>query len=257
MQLFSEALGDSNLPTIIMVHGFPFDSGLWNAQWDILSPSARLVRFDVRGFGKSDGADTHWTIDHIVDDVLAIADSREIEQFILLGLSMGGYVALRACERAAPRIRGLILADTKAAADTNEEKIRRSSVIRKLRTDGVQDDFVQSFLDGALSESTLANNALHTILGAMIHSQSSQAIQAALLAMAARSDTSHVLETISVPTLVIGGEQDRITPLHGMKTMAARIPGASFVSIPNAGHVSNMENPAKFNAAIRSFLGSF
>ena len=173
---------------------------------------------------------------------------------MLVGLSMGGYVALRAVEKNPSRVKALVLCDTRAEADANENKIKRAGAVDFLRTRGVA-AFLDPFLADALAPKTKTEKPkVVEFLKGVALKASSDAVMAALAALAARGDMTSALPAIKVPTAVFVGSQDKITPLPLAETMRARIPGAELHLIPDAGHFSNVENPAAFNERLVSFL---
>lgn len=239
--------GSPGQPPIVFLHAFPLHSGMWQAQHDALASVARCVSFDVGGLGRSALPATPNMLEHVVDDLFTLLDYLHIPSAILCGLSMGGYVALRAVERDAVRVSGLVLANTQPAADGNEAKLRRADGIRKLRAEGVV-HYVDNFLSVALSPHThehrpdVVANARKLMLDSGIDGMAS-----ALVALAARTDSTESLPMIKVPTLVLAGEHDAITPLATVRAMAVKIPNAALHMLPNAGHLSNLEAPDEFN----------
>jgi 3-oxoadipate enol-lactonase len=239
---------------IIFIHGFPFSHEMWSPQMASLPNRYRAISYDVRGHGASDIGDPHYTIDLYVDDLLALMDHLVITKAVLCGLSMGGYIALRAAERAPERIRGLILCDTKSEADTDEGKIRRSDTLRLIQARGVH-AFAQEFVKSIFAPRTFTHrHEAVELIKQIIGSNQPTAVCGALLALAARTDTTARLVSISVPTLLLVGEHDQLTPPSATKAMHDRIQGSRMHIIPEAGHMSNLENPEAFNALIESFL---
>jgi pimeloyl-ACP methyl ester carboxylesterase len=224
---------------------------MWDAQRAALEGRARFVAFDVRGVGRaSSQGSVGFMLEHVVDDLFEVMDRLSIPAAMLCGLSMGGYVALRAVERAPERVRGLLLCDTQSRADDDAAKLRRADAIRKVLRDGVA-AYAEAFLPGALSPHTLAQHRdVVSDVRRMILASSPQAVVASLLALATRTDTTAALARIAVPTCVLVGEHDEVTPPAVALEMAGQIPGARSVVLPNAGHLSNLENPEAFNAQL-------
>ncbi len=173
---------------------------------------------------------------------------------MLVGLSMGGYVALRAVEKDPARVRALVLCDTRAEADANENKIKRAAAVDFVRARGVG-PFLEPFLGDALAPRTKTEKpkVVEFLKGVALKS-SPDAVMAALAALASRGDMTAALPGVRIPTAVFVGSQDKITPLPLSEAMRARIPGAELHIIPDAGHFSNVENPEAFNERLVSFL---
>lgn len=240
---------------LVLLHAFPLDSTMWQPQCGALLSMCRCILPDVRGFGRSAAAGPH-SIDRYADDVVAILDAARVERAVICGLSLGGYVAFALWRRHRDRIRALVLADTRAAADTDEARQRRAELAALAREKGMVAVAAKQ-LPGLVGRSTRENNpALYDAIHGMMMSATIDGVVGALDAMAARPDSTPLLPGITVPTLVVCGEEDAITQVKEMREMAAMIPGARFQAIPGAGHLSNMERPAAFNHVISEFLAS-
>jgi 3-oxoadipate enol-lactonase len=240
---------------LVFLHGFPLSHVMWKHQRAEFKSTHQVIIPDLRGFGKSTAATDVASLDDFADDVAQILDRLHVSQpVILCGLSMGGYVAFRFVERHGARLRGLILCDTKAAADSPEAAQNRRAMAEKVLTDGPR-IAVEALLprlfgpDVKTQQKTLIDEIRDGIL-----SSSSRTIAAAQRAMADRPDATPQLSQIRVPTLVLVGEHDVISPPAEMQSLAAAIPRAEFVVIPQAGHMAPLEQPAAVNAAIRKFL---
>ncbi len=241
---------------VIFIHGFPFNRSMWAPQIEALSGTYRVISYDVRGHGQSDVGYGQYSLEFFVDDLIAGMDHLKIESAVLCGLSMGGYIALRAAQRHADRLKGLILCDTKSEADSDEVKIKRATSIRAVKKDGVK-SFAEGFVKNVLTEKTLLTKPnLAASVRKMIEANPPIGISGALLAMAARTDTTAALAGITVPTLILVGEEDKLTPPSVSEAMAKKIPHAVFHIIPEAAHLSNLENPAIFNEHLFTFLKS-
>lgn len=214
----------------------------------------RVISYDLRGHGKSDVGDGQYTIELFVDDLISLLDYLKITKTILCGFSMGGYVALRAIERNLERFNALILCDTTSSADSNEAKLRRTSSIKLIKKDGVK-PFAEGFLNAVFAEGSFSTkrNTVEEVRK-MILSNSQVGICGALLAMAARTDTTEALSKINIPTLVLVGEHDPITPPSAAKVMHNRIQNSKMHVISGAAHMSSMENPVEFNEHLIKFL---
>lgn len=240
---------------LVMLHAFPLDGRMWLPQCGALIPQCRCITPDLRGFGSSDPAGPH-TVDQYADDVAALLDVLRIERAVVAGLSLGGYTAFALWRRHRARIRALILADTRAEADTPEVRQRRIE-LAELAVEKGQGALAARQLPGLVGKTTRENNPdLYDSIHGMMLRASVEGIVGALGAMAEREDSTPLLEQIDVPTLVVCGEEDAITPLAGMEAMAARIGPSRFEALAGAGHLSNMERPAAFNHVVSEFLAS-
>lgn len=239
---------------VVFVHGFPFNHTMWEPQMKALPNNIRAITFDVRGHGESDVAEGQYTIELFVDDLIALLDHLVIEKAVLCGLSMGGYIALRAVERHPERFGALVLCDTRSEADSNEAKVKRSATIRAIRNDGVP-PFAGAFLKAVFAEQTFETNpeAVQAIKESII-ANSPAGICGTAIALAARTDTTSALSSITIPTLILVGELDALTPPAASRAMHDAIAGSEFHIIPHAAHMSNLENSQTFNEYLLSFL---
>lgn len=239
---------------VVLVHAFPLAHRMWEPQLAALSNGFRLVAYDLRGFGESEVGDGQYTMELLVDDLLAVLDGLAIERAVVCGLSMGGYIVLRAAEREPARLRGLVLCDTRSEADTDEGKLRRAAAVRKVKREGVA-AFAAELTPLVLGPTTRRERPeVEARVRKMIEANSPLGICGAQLAMAARTDTTAALPGIGVPALVLVGEEDPLTPPSASEAMRRRIPGAEMAAIPGAGHLSNLENPEAFNRHLLEFL---
>lgn len=239
---------------ILFIHGFPFDNTMWQPQMMALPQEYRAVSFDVRGHGASEVGDGQYSIEFFVDDLIALMDYLAISKPVLCGLSMGGYIALRAAERHPDRFRALILCDTRSEADSNEAKIKRASQITGIKSSGVK-QFAEGFVKAVFAPASFSENpqAVQSIQR-VIERTSPIALCGTLLALAARTDTGGSLAAIAVPTLIMVGELDAITPPAASKLMKERIRNSEMHIVPKSAHMSNLENPAFFNEKLMAFL---
>jgi pimeloyl-ACP methyl ester carboxylesterase len=249
--------GNTNNKSIIFVHGFPFDHRMWDAQIEALSEDYCYITYDIRGLGESPAGDGQFTMESFVDDLETIIDELKLNLPVLCGLSMGGYISLRAMERMEKRFRALILCDTKALADDNAGKIKRAEGIKSINENGVE-NFVGQFVPNCFSDNFMMKNkpGYEEVL---IRSKSSSPIgvKGGLLAMAGRTDTTAFLPNILIPTLVICGEEDKLTPPDVMKSMADQINNSEFHVIDRAGHMAPLEAADIVNEKMRSFLAEY
>lgn len=247
-------MGDRSAPAIVLIHGFPFSHAMWNPQIEFLKNHFRVIAYDIRGHGKSDVGDGQYSLELFVDDLIALLDHLQLEKVVLSGLSMGGYIALRAIERNPERFRALILCDTTSNSDSNEAKLRRAASIKTVKRAGVV-PYAQEFLKAVLTPQNVQNkpDLVRAVLS-MIESNSSVGICGTLLALAGRTETTPSLPKIQVPTLILVGEQDKITPPELSEKMHALIKNSKLQILPNAAHLSNLEKPEEFNDHILDFL---
>jgi pimeloyl-ACP methyl ester carboxylesterase len=242
-------------PPVVLLHAFPLSRAMWASQMDALQDRYHVVAPDLRGFGGSKAFDEPPSLDQVADDVVGLLDEMKIkERFVLGGLSMGGYAALAFARRHPNRLRGLILADTKAEADDAEGKVNRERLIA-FAAEHTARDVLEQMMPKLIAPETMSHHP--EVVDTLRHiavDQTPAAIIGALRAMRDRPDSTPVLATISVPVLVIVGEKDAITPPSLAESLASRIRGAKLVRIEGAGHLSNLERPEAFNAAVRTFL---
>jgi 3-oxoadipate enol-lactonase len=236
---------------ILFIHAFPLHSAIWRSQIAAFSPHQRVIAPDLRGLGSSARGSGAASLDQHADDIAALLDHLGIEQATVAGLSMGGYIAFALWRRHRARIVALILADTRAGADTEEGKQGRekNALLAEAQGAGAIADVMLPKLLGPN-----ASAALRDEVRAIIESNDPIGIAAALRAMAARPDSTPQLATIDVPTLVLVGSEDALTPPSEAEVMFNAIPGCRIAQIPGAGHLSNMEAPDAFNAQLAEFL---
>lgn len=246
--------GDRNATPIIFLHGFPFSHEMWRNQIELVSKEYRAIAYDIRGHGKSYIGEAQFTIEHHVDDLIGLMDYWMIEKAVVVGLSMGGYIALRALERNPERFRAAVLCDTKSEADTNEGKLKRFENMKFVRENG-SEAFAEMFtkLVFAPESHTTRPEAVQLIKN-IIKATPPLSIAGTLLALAARTDTTASLANISIPTLILVGEKDVTTPPANSQFMHERIRSSEMHIIPNAAHMSNLENPEEFNRHLMVFL---
>ncbi|MFP4624143.1 MAG: alpha/beta fold hydrolase [Gemmatimonadota bacterium] len=260
--------------TVVFIHGFPFNGGMWAPQLRALPDGWRGLAPDLRGFGRTGVRSVPGpvptgrrvggriarpnepvlTMACLAADVAALIEQEVDGPAVVCGLSMGGYVAFELWRRHPDRVRALVLADTRAEADDDEGRENRLRAAHAARESGTR-PLAAAMIPTLLAETTrkgmpevveqVRTMIVETVPGTII---------AALAGMAARHDSTGELGGITVPTLVIAGEHDALTNPDGARAMADAIPDATFVEIPTAGHISNLENPAAFNGALAEFL---
>ena len=248
-------VGEGSSP-IIFLHGFPFDKSMWRGQVKFFKSTYRLISCDIRGFGKSTDEESAFSINLFADDLIELMDQLNIERAILCGLSMGGFIALNAVKRFPERFEALILCDTQCIADTAEVKTKRYKIIEEIEAEGVT-RFNEEFIKSVFHEDSLTNKKeVVEQLTDIVFSNSKHIIQQGLVALAERSETCSSLHEIAIPTLILCGREDEVTPLAESKAMNASIEGSTLHVINNAGHVSNLEQPDEFNNHMFEFLTS-
>ena len=243
---------------VVFVHGFPHDRTLWSQQRVALASRARCIALDLPGFGES-SVRTGTSIDMFGDIIMRLLDHLGIDRATICGLSMGGYVAMGCWRRHAARVSGLILCDTKAGADTDEGRTKRNETIELVKRQGVS-RLAAVQISGMLGKRTRESNA--SLIGwtrAMMERQPAAGVVAALGAMRDRPDSLRTLRSVKVPTLIIVGEDDVITPPSEARAILEALPEAALAQldiIAGAGHASCVERPAAVTHAIADYLAA-
>ena len=242
---------------VVLLHGYPFNRSLWNEQVSALGNSYRVITPDLRGLGESDASQGPATMNRMAQDVAALLDHLEISRAVVGGLSMGGYVALAFYKEFPSRVRSLILADTRAAADTEEGKQTRHQQAEKALAEGMA-GIADSMLPKLLTPETVSKRpeVVKRVRDMMLKTKPEGAA-GALLGMAERDDQTPLLAQISCPTLILVGREDPITPVADSEKMNREIGGSRLVVIENAAHVSNLERTDQFNEELLRFLKQF
>jgi 3-oxoadipate enol-lactonase len=240
---------------LLLVHGWPLDRSMWTGQLGGLGTHARVIAPDLRGFGGST-VRPPYSIDQYADDLIAFLDALGLAQAVVCGLSMGGYIAFSVLRRHRDRVRGLILADTRATADTDQGRANRHELIALIEREGM-DALAARQLPSMIGRSTKERQPeLAEGVRRMMASLSPEGVVGAARAMAERPDSTPLLSSIDVPTLVVGGAEDAVTPPTVLRAMAAEIPGCRVEILEHAGHVSPLERPAAFNHVVSEFVGA-
>src|SRR4030095_13365566 len=239
---------------IVLINGYPFNRSLWNEQVVALSGSYRVIAPDLRGFGESDSSNEPGTMNRMAQDVAALLDHLGVPRATLGALSMGGYVTLAFYKQFASRVRALILADTRAQADTEEAKQTRARQAEKALSEGMA-GIADAMLPKLLTPETVSKRpeVVKRIRDMMLRTKP-QGAAAALLGMAQRDDQTELLSGITLPTLIIVGREDATTPVKDSEMMHSAISGSRLVVLEGAGHVSNIEQTAAFNEELSKFL---
>lgn len=243
------------MSTVLFIHGFPFDHAMWRHQVTALSRWQSIAP-DLPGVGETPGPEStdEYSMALYAADLVAMLDRLRVEQAVICGLSMGGYVAFELLRSHPQRVRGAILCNTKAAADTSEAKRDRDAMALLAKQSG-SSAIAEKLLPKLLARATFEHRpGIVSEVREMMTRASLPGIVGALHALRDRPDSTPLLKTIQVPVLVIAGEEDQIAPAAGMREMADTIPRARFVLIPEAGHVAPLEQPDAVNTAIGEFL---
>ena len=241
---------------LLLVHGFPQSRAFWAPQLAAHAADRRCLAPDLRGFGESTDvpAGAAWTIDRHADDLVAVLDDAGVARAAVCGLSMGGYVALALWRRHPARVAALVLADTRAGADGDEARRRRDETVALAERAGSA-AVADAQLPGALGRSSREGRPdVVARYRALLAAAPVPGIVAASRAMRDRPDATPVLATITVPTLVVVGAEDAVTPPREAAALHAAIAGSRLAVIPEAGHVSSWERPEIFDAELRRFL---
>ena len=246
---------------LILLHAFPLSADQWLPQLHRVPPGWRFVAPDLRGFrgmgpAFEDLGLSGLTIDDYANDVLALMTHLEIDRAVIAGVSMGGYVAFAMVRLAADRVRGLVLSNTRATADSPQTREARAAAIAVAGREGAA-GIARDMSPKLLGESTRRDQSdLEEAVRRLILVNAPDAIIAALIALRDRADSTPLLATIRVPTLVIAGDEDAIINVDEATAMQASIPGARVVMLHRTGHLSNLEAPGPWNAAVDGFLSS-
>jgi 3-oxoadipate enol-lactonase len=239
---------------VIFIHAFPLNQTMWDDQVAALNGACRAITLDLRGFGGSGVPDGPYPMDQMAADVRALMSELGVDRAVLVGLSMGGYISLAFYRNYPDAVRAMVLADTRASADTGEGRERRFQSAEKAEREGaraIADDMVPL----ALAPSTVDNRP--DVVGrmrAMAEANSPKGIAAAQRGMADRLDSAYLLGAIDFPVLIIVGSDDKLTPVREAESMRELIPHARLHVIEGAGHLSNLERPDEFNALLVEFI---
>jgi pimeloyl-ACP methyl ester carboxylesterase len=245
----------SGLP-LVLLHAFPLSSAMWLAQREGLADDFRIITPDQRGFGGSPLGVDQPSLDVVADDLAALLDAKELDRVVLGGLSMGGYVAMAFCRRHRDRVRALVLADTRAEADTADGAANRERIATALLADPDCPVLLDEVLPQLLGSTTARSRPLvYGRVKAFVQAAPAAAAAWAERAMAARPDSTATLRELDVPVLVLVGEEDALAPPEAAERMAAAA-SAQLVRLTGAGHLSAVETPEEFNTAVRTFVAA-
>ncbi len=248
--------GSKMAQSIIFIHGFPLNKSMWKKQVDELKDNYRVITYDIRGHGNTENGSDEFSIDLFVKDLISFMDAMKIDKAILCGFSMGGYIALKAVKDYSKRFIALILSSTNCVADSPETIVYRARTIEILKEGTIGRFATESLKKLFCNEST--NNSIPEIeiVREMIAGTSKQSLCSTLLALSAREETCSVLARIKMPTLILVGEDDEITPPDTARFMHEKIKKSTLHIIKQAGHLCNIEKPDEFNNQLKKFLSS-
>ncbi len=258
-------VGSGDLP-LVLLHAFPLQAEMWAHQLACLSARTRVIAPDLKGFGRSDAppgdsgdlgysGGSGYTMAAYASEVAGLLDGLGVGRVVLGGLSMGGYVAFDFLRRFGDRVAGLVLADTRAEADTPEMLERRTGQQDTVAREG-PGAVVDTLLSGLLSEPTRAGRPELVARVRTLMDNPAAGYVGALEAMKRRPDSTADLAGIAVPTLALVGDSDALSPPDVVRGWQERIPGSRLVVLPGAGHLSNLEAADDFNAAVDDLLTS-
>ncbi len=248
-QITFDDVGTTDGAPVVLLHPFPFDRRYWAGTLAALAPRHRVITVDAHGFGESP-ATGPFAIADLASDLAALLDALGVPQAAVVGLSMGGYTALAFAQHHPARLAALVLADTRAAADSSEARRGREDARALIESSGSS-----TYLDRSLPR-LLAPDATPALLARVraLAEARGERIIAGLAALRDRPDRTGELAAIPCPTLVIAGARDQVVPLDEMRGLSAAIPKARFVALGGAGHLANLEAPAPFEAVLGAFL---
>lgn len=254
VKIHFEDSGGDGMP-VLFVHAFPLGAQMWEPQVEALQDRFRTITVDLQGFGDSGAPDdrTSYSMDTFAAQAKAVVDQLALNQVVLVGLSMGGYAALAFMRNYPGSATALVLADTRAEADSDEARAKRTKQQERIEA-GDRDGVIETLVKGLLAEGTLSGKPDVVARVKRLMDNPPAGFIGALEAMKTRPDSTADLARIGIPTLVITGENDSITPRESAVKLQDYIGGARLVIVPDAGHLSNLEAPEAFNGALLEFL---
>lgn len=246
----------ANGAPVILIHAFPLNSKMWSGQFDALGNAYRLIAPDLAGFGGSSAPEDRsvYSMDTYAGEVAGLMDHLSLDKATIVGLSMGGYIAFALHRKHPERFESLVLADTRAEADPPEGIEKRSKQQAQVADEGTA-GLIEALGGALLGPSTVANKQdVVERAKELMRENPPAGFIGALEAMKGRPDSTDDLTSINVPTLIIVGEDDAVTPPEAARKMHEHIEGSRLVTIPDVGHLSNLEAPEVFNGALNDFL---
>lgn len=250
-------VGPSDAPVVMLIHGFPLNKSMWDAQLEALQDEFRVIAYDIRGHGNSQSGTQDFSIELFVNDLLCLVETLGLQKVILCGFSMGGYIALNAVEYYPERFEALILSDTQCNADTKEVREKRIKSMDRILENGVE-AYADEMLPKLFAPASFVRHRPEVAaVREMIVNTSSESLCNTLFAMASRKESRSKLMEIGIPTLILVGKEDQLTPPAASELMHGRIRSSKMAIIAQAGHLSNMENPEVFNNHFQAFVAQF
>lgn len=247
--------GGTDLRTIVLLHAFPLGAGMWEPQIRSIPKGWRLLTPDLRGFGgTTDPSEGEPSMEDYAKDVIDLLGELGVSRAVVGGCSMGGYATFAVLRRAPHLVEGVVLADTRLGADSPEARANRRAMLALIDREGAS-GVVREMMPKLLAPATLNENAtVEPTVRRFIKQQSPEALRGAIRRMMERPDATATATALRVPTLVVVGADDELTPVAEAQRIADAVPGAQLVIIPSAGHLPNLEQPEAFNAALVGFL---
>lgn len=246
--------GPRDASVIILIHAFPLNKEMWAHQISALKGNFRVIRYDIRGHGESDIGVDDLSIDLFARDLISLIEQLKINKVILCGLSMGGYIALNAIKFHPNRFLGLVLSDTQCSGDNQETKETRLQAIDSIKQIGIEpyaDSCIRNFF---AAESFKIKQEEVVTVRSVIEKTPKETLCRTLTALINREESCSGLTEINIPVLIIVGKEDKITPVASSKFLHEQIKGSKMAVIDDAGHLSNLENPHRFNQEMNKFL---
>ena len=245
--------GDFNKLPVIFLHGFPFNKLMWENQLLELKSDYRCIAYDVRGHGNSEAGEVDFSVALFAEDLITFMDTLQIEKAVIIGLSMGGYIAMNAIERHSHRFAALVLCDTQCSADTAEGKEKRKKTIGFIERHGLEVYAEESLTNLFASASFETKQHAVSFIHNTILNTPASTVCRTLQALADRKEACSLLPQINFPVLILVGAEDKITSPEAARKMQGLI-GSELVIIDEAGHLSNLENSTQFNFHLKEFL---
>jgi len=251
------AMGDASKPTVIFIHGFPFNKYMWQAQINLLKDKYHVIAYDVRGHGNSELGTEELSIDLFGEDLIGFMNALKLDKVILCGLSMGGYITLNVLSKHQDRFMGALLCDTTCTADSPEGKEKRKKNIERVKVEGLT-NYTEESLKILFAPESLTNHAeiVEKIRNTIVNTPV-ETITKTLTALGNREETCSKLAQIKIPVTILVGEKDMLTPISTARLLHENILNSTLHLISEAGHLSNLENPNQFNMILDDFLKQF
>jgi pimeloyl-ACP methyl ester carboxylesterase len=255
---FDSAPGEQAANTLVLIHAFPLGAGMWEGQHKALPAGWRLIAPDLRGFGGStiQQSDDTPSMDDYAHDVIDLLKELKVSSAVIGGCSMGGYAAMAVARLAPTMLRALILIDTRASADSPEGRANRRTMLALLDREGPT-GVARDMMPKLLGKTTLNDRQdVEPLVRRLVKGQSAAALRGGIQRMMARPDSASVLQQLTVPMLIVAGEEDVLIPPDDARAVAALNPRARLVLLPGTGHLPNLEDPKAFNEVLVEFLSA-